>query len=706
MNDELKKAVQKSQAVLQEAHATERGNFKALLLSNPNYFGNLTQSEFQPVLSISGNTFYEELACIGYQPQQQRLEGVVYVYQPSGYGSDVCGPGSPEYVRFYLSFDNGATWFDQGMTSFQAFNIPEGTEGGKRLEYAVQLSTRLFGNRCTFNNPLIRVRAILSWNNPPPANQPNWPPVWGNVREATILVEPRRLLIFADILDTLQVKPKAAFHDLVPLDQPIMTKPKELSAAELAPIYKDKGVPVHRFAFKEISSFISGKTSLNPEAFTKILPGVAIDPNIVGKLFPTDGDTSFEELKCIGLDPNSPDTLIGVIQVKKSAGYSGGPCTNGSLEYVTFWADFDNNGSFETCLGTATVRVYDVNVPPQGIYYAVRLPVDLNSHRQPCRRGPKVVRIRAILSWNSAVPCSDPNKVPTWGNREETLINIAPVAGAPAGKIAILGGIPVSFIDNSTGLTTPDAVFATNNLPPDNPDGDLATVDGRPCPFAGRVTVQGAPLLGHSYKVEVTPAGGGAPTAVVTKLTLTRQDGTTYDHFANSTTLRFDYVDFTQNINSLLAQWDSTGDDKWIVTLSTFDSGGVFVGLDTHVIQLDNTEPEASIEITTGTGDCGKFTIGQTLSGNFIARDQFLSHYSLGVEPAVNPAGVGVPSPGSGLVNTAIAPGDSWTLDTTGMRSCGYVIKVVAIDRAIVNSQSVGHSAGDSSGFCLEAPSA
>lgn len=519
------------------------------------------------------------------------------------------------------------------------------------------------------------------------------------------MVEPRRRLTIGDFVDVLDVKTASAFQEFIPLDLQIESKPKALSVGELAANYKDKGVPAHRFAFKEIASFVSGKTSLSPEAFANILPGVTLDVSLVEKIFPTDGDISFEELKCIGLDPNSPDTLVGVIQVKKSLGYSGGPCTDGSLEHVTFWADFDNNGSFETCLGTATVKVYDVKVPQQGIYYAVRLPVDLNAHRQPCKKGPKVVRIRAILSWNSAVPCSNPNKVPTWGNREETLINIAPASGAPAGKIAILGGIPVSFINNTTGLTTPDAVFATNNLPPDNPDGDLATADGRPCPFAGRVTVQGAPLLGHSYKVEVTPAGGGAPTAVVTELVLTRQDGTTFVHTANPATLRFNYVDFTQNINSDLAQWASTGDDLWEVKLSTFDSSGSFVGQDTHLIQLDNTDPEASIEITIGAGDCGKFTIGTQLSGTFVARDDYLSHYSLGIEPAVNPPGVGVPNPNSGLVNTAIAPGDTWTLDTTGMRSCGYVIRVVASDRAIVDSQSVGHHAGDSSGFCLEAPS-
>jgi hypothetical protein len=35
------------------------------------------------------------------------------------------------------------------------------------------------------------------------------------------------------------------------------------------------------------------------------------------------------------------------------------------------------------------------------------------------------------------------------------------------------------------------------------------------------------------------------------------------------------------------------------------------------------------------------------------------------------------------------------------MQACGYVIHV-AVDRAIVNSQGVGHYASNSAGFCLE----
>jgi hypothetical protein len=553
-------------------------------------------------------------------------------------------------------------------------------------------------------DPLIKVRAILSWNDPIPPNQPDWTPVWGNAREASILVEPLRLIPLPHLFDLANVKITAILKEVLDFETPIQTKTKALSAMELSVLYKDKGVPVHRFAYKEMVSFVSAKTTMNAEAFSALMAGVEIKPEIIDVLFPkTNGDTSYEELKCVGLDPNLPDTLVGVIQVKKRYGYSGSPCTDGSTEYVTFWADFDGNGSFETCLGTADVRVYDLcNIPNEGVYYAVRLPVDLSQYRQACKKGPKVVRIRAILSWNVAVACANPNQVPTWGNREETLIHIAPAAGAPAGKIAILGGIPVSCIDAVTGLTTPDAKFATNNLPPDDPDQIPAT-PGRPCPFAGRVTVQGIQASGtQSYVVEVSQ-DGSVWTPVLTDLMVTDQNGDTSPHKADPLTKRFAYLPFTQNINSVLAQWDSSGNANWRVRLTTFNPGGVQVGVDTHRIQLDNAWPEASITITSGPGSCGKFTIGTPLEGTFIARDDYLGRYWLSVEPAVNAPPVGVPNPSSGLVNTA-ASGDDWTLDTDGMKSCGYVIRVGAVDRAIVNSQSVGHWAWASDGFCLEEP--
>ena len=148
------------------------------------------------------DTTYEELGCVGYQPQLRKLEAVVYVKKHFGYGGDLCSPGSPEYVRFYLSYDNGATWVDQGLVNFTAWNMPF---NGNRLEYAVTLDINPPERFCfTENLPL--ARAILSWNNPPPPNTPNHHPHWGNVRDARIQIGARRKLIFSELASEFKLK--------------------------------------------------------------------------------------------------------------------------------------------------------------------------------------------------------------------------------------------------------------------------------------------------------------------------------------------------------------------------------------------------------------------------------------------------------------------------------------------------------------------
>jgi hypothetical protein len=84
----------------------ERTNFAALILGNPNYFGNLTDSSFEPVASIQGNTTYEELKCVGYNPDVDLLKAVIWVKLPIGFLGGLCSAGSQEYVRFYISADS------------------------------------------------------------------------------------------------------------------------------------------------------------------------------------------------------------------------------------------------------------------------------------------------------------------------------------------------------------------------------------------------------------------------------------------------------------------------------------------------------------------------------------------------------------------------------------------------------------------------
>jgi hypothetical protein len=118
-------------------HARERAQFRSLLLSNPNYFGNLTDSQFDAVLKIQANTFYENICSVGFQPQFDRLEAVVHVKQPTGYGGDICSQGTPEYVRFFMSTDSGASWDDLGLTSSRRMISP------KARSAVSSLSTRL-----------------------------------------------------------------------------------------------------------------------------------------------------------------------------------------------------------------------------------------------------------------------------------------------------------------------------------------------------------------------------------------------------------------------------------------------------------------------------------------------------------------------------------------------------------------------------------
>jgi len=242
------------------------------------------------------------------------------------------------------------------------------------------------------------------------------------------------------------------------------------------------------------------------------------------------------------------------------------------------------------------------------------------------------------------------------------------------------------MIDSITGLTKPNAIFALTQMAPDGA--------GRPCPFGGRVVVQGPSYPGQQYRVQVRRVGELAWTTLTTPLTLVDWTGTVFTTSApDPNTGYFTYQPFQLNVDNVLAVWDTVGDDLWDVQL---DIQGV-VGVDSHRMQLDNTAPEVAIEITNLGGNCGKFPVTTTLHGTFVARDAYLGSYGLSTAPFAGPV---VPSGGN--VQTPPTPGSAWSLDTTNMKPCGYIIGVSAVDRAIVNSGSVGHWVSANQGFCLE----
>jgi hypothetical protein len=164
----------------------ERSQFRALLALHPDAFGSMAKPGTKAPFAISNATFYEELACLGFQPELRRLEAVVLIKRPNGFLGGLCSNGSTEYVRFYLSYDDGATWLDLGQEQFQAYDLASRHTDGRRLEFALGRTIDTRTPFCLPGHPFALARAILSWNQPPPPNTPGWMPPWGNVVDARI----------------------------------------------------------------------------------------------------------------------------------------------------------------------------------------------------------------------------------------------------------------------------------------------------------------------------------------------------------------------------------------------------------------------------------------------------------------------------------------------------------------------------------------
>jgi len=699
----------------------ERVQFKRLLAGNPNYFGNLPNSPFQPVKKIAFNTTYEEITCVGYNLDKAQLEATVHIKRPTGYGGDLCKNGTVEYVRFFLDYGTG--WEDQGVMGFSVHDIPNSNDchkdPTKPLSYVASLKIDPKLKVCRF--PVLpKVRAILSWQAIPTAGNANYPPVWGNVFEDHVQIKPW-VRNFAAAFDKIAVSlgQKIEIPDIYKelADIPIpLPDPPDPPIAGLAKLYAATDakagahtVETHRFGLAEIHAAMHGvavsQEILIAKAAEWQLAGLDLSAAIAA-LDNVSANTSYEELKCLGLD-NNTETLAATFRIKRPSGYSGRPCDKGSFEYVAFWADWDDTCEF-TYLGTIKINVHDFDpLPAGGLSYTALLKVNLDDHRRPCKE-PKIGRIRAVLSWSSPLSTTDPDHLNYWGNRIDAHVQINPTGSGTSthAELRSIGGIAVPHIDPGTGLTDPTAVFHFNWVPPDPA--------GRPCPFDGIVVITGPTVLGMRYGITVenltTPA---PPVPVANSFKVLDSSGTIETTQTASMTLlhTYPYLSTTLNPELILARWFTSGDDKWRISLQLYNPVEVPIGPPvTHVIQLKNSglkDLRIHIDPASG-GDCNTFHVGDVIDGHFVAIDPYLSGYSLHTEPFAAPAGQLTPT--SGAVSTPFAGPDpapppgglDWHLDTKNMTPCGYIVRLEASDRAIIDSTHVGHTGAAPVGWCLE----
>jgi hypothetical protein len=682
----------------------ERSHFKFMLAKNPNYFGNIPGSDLKPIFKLISDTSYEQLTCVGYNPDTRNMEATFSIKRSAGYGGSLCTAGSLEHIRFYLDFHDGAGFIDQGTVALNVHDIPADKDcTGKPIfpiiyTVTLQKKTSKFSN-CA--NPLLpTLRAILSWSADPPANSPNWKPVWGSVMDCDVQLKPSWIfnpkdfqidlsayLALAASSPGLSVKQVAAISgvDIASLNpQPL--PPKLSDHIEKSVRLK---VPASRFAFKTVSNMIKYPSSEITMMDKTVLAAAKIDiSKLIDELIiPLPIDTSkanveYEELDCIGLDYNT-ESLVATISIKKNLGYSGDLCDAGSKEYVSFWVNWNSPCQWEY-INTMQLNVHDIKMNGDHLCYSLSMPLNTNLHRKLCT-SPNVVQVRGVLSWNVPPSTTDPNKLEYYGNRVDAHVQIRPgIAVDPLHPMAlytIIGGIDVDHVNDLTGLTKSGSIFAFNALPV--PTG---------APFGGEIVINGPSFTGFKYRFKVTNLTDSSSYYLTGNLsTVGWSPVPPYSPWFTQTPDASHYYDFlpdNKNILNVLARFTPGTEDKLLVEMEVLGVPGVFA----KTIQMDNTAPHIELTVDDG-GDCTKYKKGDTITGHYYVNDLHISSWGFG-----STWGGGA----SGTSNTPGLPGVAFSIVTpANAYPCGGV-SLWAIDKTIVDSQYVGHYVPTSYNICLK----
>lgn len=679
----------------------ERLHFQSMLAKNANYFGNVPNSKLKANYVIVSNTNYEEISCVGYNPDTRNLEATFSIKRSSGYLGSLCSNGSLEHVRFYIDFHDGAGFIDQGAVAVNLHDIPNSKDCNGKSIFPIMYTATLKTKTSKFSmcqNPILpTVKAILSWNQEPPADTPNWPPVWGNVVKADIQLKPLMLIKeisddFSKFLEYAVDFPDLSTKELTEISgidiAKLKPQPESLQLDELIKRSVKVKVPATRFAYKSVYKMMKYPTSkitmMEKTIFdsSKIKVSSLIDEFIKIPIDKSKANIDYEELDCIGLDYNI-ESLVATFSVKKKYGFSGDLCDDGSNEYIAFWVDWDNDCNWEY-LDTVKINVHDIQMKGDCLNYSVSLPLDTTYRKKICSE-PNVIRIRGVLSWNIAPSITDPNKLQYYGNRIDAHVQIKPGTEIEQGDVIplfnIIGGIDVDHVNDVTGLTKPGSFFAFNGK----------TVPNE-APFGGVVVLNGPTFSGERYKIKITNLNTGTVTYPANSFIVVGH--LTHAPWVQYTTQSVDpegYYHFLapeKNTLNVLARFTPGTNDKFQVELKVDTVPGVF----TKTIQMDNIIPELKLSVDDG-DDCTYYKKGDPITGHFYVNDLHIKNWEFKCRWGGNL---------NGTANTPALPGQDFSIPTAANAyPCGSV-SLYAKDKTIINSQSIGFEKRASYAICLQ----
>ncbi len=683
----------------------ERTHVQSLLLQNPNYFGTLPATDllagkFKPIIVKNGDTTYEQITCVGYNPDLQELSGIVKINLNAGYNGGPCTPGSNEYVRFFINY--GTTWQDLGVQSFNIHDIPHTTENP--LDYAVNLHFAPAEEHCCFEAPVLpQVRAILSWSVIPPAGNPNYIPVWGNVLNVNIQIAPSTSLacllkkgltnIGVDVakekVTTLATSLPAAAINIAALKQATVAQKAPAALADLVKAYGNS-VPPERVGFTTVTKALSLGTVNTTQVHAELATAGLDIAKIMPAIYKPNYNTTYEEVKCVGLNRDA-STLNATVNLKQSSGFSGGLCTTGSREYVAFYMDF---GSGWVYMGTSSVGVHDITpLPAGGLCYNVELPVNLLPYQKVGCQNVYLAKVMAILSWNQLPPVN-PAWVPVWGNMIQAWTEIRNTTIAVTGNnqptIITIGTFPSTNVDTTTGLLNFDSYTGYS--------------------FNGAIPITGI--------ISTPPDSNGNPASEVKYRIMLKKASQPDSAFAPITNT-FDILETVINsgipVSNVVPQVNNLGYYNYLVdyTLPTLvsvygDLLGVLILPDSDVYEFymetiggvmtpryrvrTDVHPPNPVTINIDNGqDCGTLIQGNPVTGTYSIADiennclgvafEFLylpsGSSALTVDGTSQAFGATVPVP-------AVGKNGVWAVTTNNLPPCGYNIRIWGYDKTIV----------------------
>ncbi len=687
---------------------------------------NISQS-----LEQFSTTWWEQITCIGYNADISRLEAIVSIKQTSGYSGNLCSIGSTEYVRFFIDYHDGAGFQDAGLATLQVHDISEIEPGLQHpIQYVVYRSIDVSKHNkfISCEQAVIpTVRAILSWNTPPPAD-PDYPVYYGNVLDADIQLKAFEPPIYFEPKVTLAselnlIKPISQLNHLNPTQATAVILKPTPDYSKLLENYQKAGVPQHRYLYSTVQPLLANKeifantvqykpdqlnlTNINLSELAKILAEINNNANVI-----------YEELTCVGLNTSS-DTLGAVVKIKLQNGYSGNLCETGSQEHIAFWVDWDNDGVFEEYAGTASFEIHDIsNMPAEGIYYNVNIPLNSLKHRKTCLNS-NVIRVRGVLSWETLPSTTDPNDLQYWGNRVDSLVQVMPGEGSTGNldmDIFTINGVPLSQIDFATGLAYRNTVVQNvgNNLP----FGCELLIEGR--------FYNSGPSGNIHYKIQYSTNNGMSWSDVTDKqrfqmyiqgiigVSLQDDDPTLHNNWL--TYRETELFPVQSEAQTMLGIWNTGGLNgkvllRFVYTndpfTTPFNPSTIFYSSE-FAVMLDNTgfnvnpapvnaiDFAYTLDLALDGLDCAFVHPGTDINGHLRAVDTYFSSWALDIFPGNHyHAGQSAATtivPQSRACNVIGDSGDATTpfvIHTANLDSCGYALRLQAWDRCLCGYKSV-----------------